>query len=127
MFSSLQADITSLWTFRDTLYDLITFSLVLEHIEKLEHIFQETAVALVPGGYVYLGELHPFKQYSGTKARFDTEACRQVVPCFTHHVSEFTQTAKRHGLEVIHLQEYFDNNDTSTLPRILTILFKKKS
>ena len=57
-----RADITIAWTFSNELYDLVSFSLVLEHIENLDFIFNETSKSLKPGGYVYIGELHPFKQ-----------------------------------------------------------------
>jgi len=121
----IQADITAPWTFRHDHYDLVSFSLVLEHIENLDVIFGEIATALVPGGYVYVGELHPFKQYTGTKARFDTEAGRQVVECFTHHVSDFVQSAKKHGLALVDLDEHFDTDERTDIPRILTLLFRK--
>ena len=65
----VQADIADEWLFRDQLYDLVTFSLVLEHIENLDHIFMETSRALKSGGYVYVGELHPFKQYTGNESK----------------------------------------------------------
>ena len=120
-----QADITRKWNFRDGLYDLVTFSLILEHIENLDHVFNEVAKSLNPGGYVYIGELHPFKQYTGTKARFDTAEGNQVVDCFNHNVSDFIQAGKKHGLELVALDEYFDDNDRSEIPRILTILLRK--
>src|SRR5687768_5573110 len=68
----VQADITQPWNFAIKLYDLIGFSLVLEHIESLEPVIAKVVVALKPGGYLYISELHPFKQYNGSKARFDT-------------------------------------------------------
>jgi ubiquinone/menaquinone biosynthesis C-methylase UbiE len=120
-----QADITQPWTFRSGLYGLVSFSLVLEHIAGLDHIFREAAAALHPGGYVYIGELHPFKQYTGSKARFDTEEGLQVVECFNHHVADFTQIAKKHGLVLIDINEYFDEQDRATIPRILTVLLQK--
>ncbi|MDQ6813863.1 MAG: class I SAM-dependent methyltransferase [Bacteroidota bacterium] len=120
-----QANVLSTWTFGTDLYNLVTFSLVLEHIENLDPVFAEVANALAPGGYVYIGELHPFKQYSGSKAKFDTEARTQVVTCFNHHISDFTQAAKRHGLSLVDLKEYFDDNDRSQIPRIMTVLLQK--
>lgn len=120
-----QADITQPWTFADRPYDLISFSLVLEHIENLDHIFSEACKVIAPGGHLYIGELHPFKQYSGTKARFDTEEGQQVVTCFDHHVSDFIQAAQDHGFEVLRLREYFDDDDRTTVPRILSILLRK--
>lgn len=74
-----QANILAYWTFTTDQYELVTFSLVLEHIENLEPIFKEASHALVEGGFVYIGELHPFKQYTGSKARFETEEGTHVL------------------------------------------------
>lgn len=122
----IQADITFDWTFSKMQFELVTFSLVLEHIQSLEHIFQEVSKSLVKGGFVYIGELHPFKQYEGSKARFETEDGIQVVECFNHNISDFLDTAKKHNLELTDIAEYFDENDRSTIPRILTLLFQKE-
>ncbi|MEP6677177.1 MAG: class I SAM-dependent methyltransferase [Ferruginibacter sp.] len=120
-----QADITRPWEFGKDKFDLVSFSLVLEHIEDLDPVFKEAAAALKSGGHVYIGELHPFKQYSGSKARFETESGEQIVTCFDHHVSEFTGLAKKHGFAIELLNEYFDNDDRKEIPRILVLLLKK--
>jgi ubiquinone/menaquinone biosynthesis C-methylase UbiE len=120
----VQADITKPWRFANKTYDLVSFSLVLEHIEDLGAIFEKAANVLQSGGYMYIGELHPFKQYTGTKARFETESGTQVVTCFNHHVSEFVQEAKKHGFRLTDMNEYFDE-DQKEIPRILTIILKK--
>lgn len=121
----VQADITQEWCFVTQPYDLVSFSLVLEHIEQLGPVFSNVAKALKAGGYVYIGELHPFKQYLGTKARFDTEEGRQEVECYTHHISDFVRSGRQHGLKLVDLDEHFDDNDRSGVPRILTILLQK--
>ena len=121
-----QADITANWAFANSQYDLVTFSLVLEHIENIDNIFQKISKSTVSNGYVYIGELHPFKQYSGTKARFDTGEGQQIVTCYTHHISDFTQSAKSSGFEIVDVNEYFDDDDRTTIPRILTLLLRKK-
>ncbi|KAA5540583.1 class I SAM-dependent methyltransferase [Adhaeribacter rhizoryzae] len=121
----MQADITAEWPFETESFDLVSFSLVLEHIADLNFIFAQVAKVLKPGGHVYLGELHPFKQYAGTKARFDTEAGRTELECFTHHISEFMQAARNHQLRLLNLNEYFDENDPTKLPRILTLVLQK--
>ncbi len=122
-----QADITHPWAFANGPYDLIGFSLVLEHIENLDYIFSEASKVIAPGGHIYIGELHPFKQYSGTKARFDTEEGQQVVTCFDHHISDFIQAAQQHGFDIVQINEFFDDNDRTTIPRILSLLLKKRS
>lgn len=121
-----QADITKDWSFRNGLYDLVTFSLVLEHIEDLDYIFQQVSASLQKDGYVYIGELHPFKQYSGSKARFETDEGTQVVQCFNHHLSDFFIQAKKYGFTLIDINEYFDEDNRNEIPRILCILLQKK-
>jgi 2-polyprenyl-3-methyl-5-hydroxy-6-metoxy-1,4-benzoquinol methylase len=122
----VQADITKPWSFGlEGHYDLVTFSLVLEHIADLNFIFQQTARMLKPEGMVYVGELHPFKQYTGSKARFETDQGLTVVECYTHHLSDFVQSASLSGLKLIDLREYFDEGSEKEVPRIVTLLFKK--
>jgi ubiquinone/menaquinone biosynthesis C-methylase UbiE len=122
----IQADILQDWSFANEKYDLVSFSLVLEHIENLEPIFENVSNIIAGGGYVYIGELHPFKQYNGSKARFDTEEGEHVVSCFNHNISDFIQVAKRYKLGIVNVDEYFDGDDRSTIPRILTILLQSQ-
>ena len=117
----VQADINQPWTFTNKQFGLITFSLVLEHIEDIEGVFKKASERIKRGGYVYVGELHPFKQYAGSKARFETEGGEQIVPCFTHNLSDFTQAAKENGFSILDVNEYFDDNDRTLIPRILTM------
>ncbi|HET9485976.1 MAG TPA: class I SAM-dependent methyltransferase [Chryseosolibacter sp.] len=121
-----QADITRPWTFTSEKYPLITFSLVLEHVEQLEPVLIEAERRLSTGGHIYVGELHPFKQYTGTKARFDTVGGQHVIACFNHHVSDFIRAAKTAALRLEDAEEYFDGNDRGTIPRILAMIFRKQ-
>jgi len=121
----IQADINSEWNFTEKTFDLISFSLVLEHIENLDHVFKEAYKKLNEHGFIYIGELHPFKQYTGSKARFETEEGLQIVQCFNHHISDFIQSTKNYGLKLVELDEYFDNDNKTSLPRILVLLFQK--
>jgi ubiquinone/menaquinone biosynthesis C-methylase UbiE len=119
------ADITKDWTFTNPPYDLVTFSLMLEHIEDLDAIFEKLSQVTTTGSYIYIGELHPFKQYTGSKARFETESGTQVVTCFNHHVSDYTKAADTFGFRLIQLDEQFDDQDRNQIPRILNLLFVK--
>jgi len=123
----IQADITKDWNFATGLFDLVTFSLVLEHIKDLQPVFEKVYHILKPGGRIYIGELHPFKQYSGSKARFETEDGTKTVTCFNHHVSDFTTLSEKAGFNLEHLYEYFDEDDRQNIPRILTLVLKKNS
>lgn len=122
-----QTDISKEWNFKgNTKYDLVTFGLVLEHIENLDMIFQKLNEVVNSNGIIYIGELHPFKQYNGSKARFETSDGLQEVTCFTHHISDFVTSSKKYDFHLIDINEYFDNDDKNTIPRILTMIFKKK-
>jgi len=122
----IQADILQPWNFGKNIFNIVTFSLVLEHIKNLEPVLKEASAALKTGGYVYIGELHPFKQYNGSKARFETSEGTQIVECYNHNISDFIIAAKNCGLELADLNEFFDDNDKTQIPRILNLVFKKK-
>lgn len=121
----IQADILQEWDFANTKYDLVSFSLVLEHIENLEPVFNRVSQVIAATGHVYIGELHPFKQYAGSKARFITAEGEQVVSCYNHHVSDFVQAAQKHAFKIVNINEYFDDDDRASIPRILAILLSK--
>jgi len=120
-----EVDITKDWTFAKDIYDLVTFSLMLEHIEDLNAVFQKVAKVTAKGNQVYIGELHPFKQYAGSKARFETETGTEVLTCFNHHVTDFIQAANASGFQLLQLDEQFDDADRNQIPRILNLLFEK--
>ncbi|HEV7332670.1 MAG TPA: class I SAM-dependent methyltransferase [Flavisolibacter sp.] len=121
-----QADITKPWNFIAADVDLITCSLILEHIEDLRFVFYEAAKVLKTGGHFYICELHPYKQYTGSKARFETENGTQVLECFVHHVSDYTNAALENGFAIDVVEEWFDEDDRSNPPRLLSFLFRKK-
>lgn len=120
-----KADINGKWDFAGSKYDLISFSLVLEHIENLDEVFRKSSEVSEEGGYLYIGELHPFRQYSGTKARFDNEDGRHILDCFNHNISDFTEAAGNYGFNILKLEELFDEDDRKGIPRILSLLFIK--
>ena len=121
----VKADLLQPWDFAKDQYNLITFSLVLEHIEYMQPIMEKAVAVLRPGGLIYIGELHPFKQYRGSKARFETAYGMQEVECYNHHVSDFVNAAIAAGLHIDKLNEYFDTDDRKQLPRVLTLLLRK--
>jgi ubiquinone/menaquinone biosynthesis C-methylase UbiE len=120
-----QADIARKWEFLSVPVDLVTCSLILEHLPELDFVFEQASQALRPGGCFYVGELHPFKQYQGSKARFENGGKEVVLDCFTHHISDYLAAAYQHGFHCEQLQEWFDEGDRTTVPRIAAFLFRK--
>jgi malonyl-CoA O-methyltransferase len=110
------------WPVETASANLATFNLVLEHLESLEPLFVEVARCLVPGGLLHVSELHPFRQYEGTQARFEDAAGNEVkVAAFTHHVSEFVEAGRRAGLRLVDLKEWWHEEDSGRPPRLLTL------
>ena len=119
------ADLTDRWNCLDDTYDLIACNLVLEHIEDLLHIFSEAARTLKTGGIFLVNELHPFKQYGGTKARFERAGETVEVEAFVHHISDFIHAADFHGLALVKLNEYWHEEDDDKPPRLVSFIFEK--
>ena len=119
----IQANLLEPWPLHTSAIDAVVFSLVLEHIEDLHFPFAESARVLRPGGLLYVGELHPQKQYAGSGARFESEAGMVHLPAYTHHVTDYLAAANHNGfilqqrLEPVAPDEF--------IPRILALLFTK--
>ena len=119
------ADLTNRWRCEDSIYDLIVCCLVVEHIKDLSHIFSEVARTLLPNGKFLINELHPFKQYGGTKARFERAGQTVEVEASVHHVSDFINAASANGLKLEVLNEYLHEEDTGKPPRLISFMFTK--
>lgn len=119
------ADLTKPWPCVDSAYDLLACNLVLEHIADLSHIFSEAARVLSPRGVFLINELHPFKQYRGSRARFERSESTVEVDAFVHHISEFINTASGHGLKLVRFEELWHATDVDKPPRIASFLFEK--
>ena len=120
----VHADITHAWKFIHPKVDLVTCSLVLEHVKKIDFIFKQANNILKDGGLFYIGELHPFKQYQGSKARFETSTGVFELECFVHHISDYLECATKNGFSCVQLKEWFDDGDRSTIPRLVSFLFR---
>ena len=88
-------------------------------------IFKEAFTKLKSGGIFFICELHPFKQYLGGRANFlDNE---QIIEpnAFTHHISDYIDTATIQGFELLELKEWFDGATFGEVPRLLSLVFSK--
>ncbi len=121
-----RADLTESWEVDNNFADLITCSLTLEHIENLNHIFNQANLKLKKNGLFFISELHPFKQYSGSKARYETESGTKELEVYIHHISEYIDDAKNNGFEFVEMKEWFDEKTKKGLPRLISFVFKKQ-
>lgn len=91
----------------------------------LAFIFSEATRVLQNNGSFFVNELHPFKQYEGSKARFYKDNETTEVDAFVHHISEFTNAATSNGLRLVNLNEYWHNDDKDKPPRLISLMFIK--
>lgn len=109
------------WPTPDASVDVVTASLVLEHIEMLSPVFAEAARVLRAGGWFWISELHPFRQWQGSTARFDdAEGCRHVPDCFVHGFGTYVRAALGHGFQLCEVEEPMGNGQ----PRLLVMGFR---
>ncbi len=122
-----RADLNQEWEIENQFADLVTSSLTLEHIDDLNHIFNQANQKLKNGGIFFISELHPFKQYSGSKAKYETENGTQELEVYIHHISEYIDDAKNNGFELMELKEWFDDNSEKGIPRLISFVFRKNN
>ncbi|MDX6383057.1 MAG: hypothetical protein QOK48_630 [Blastocatellia bacterium] len=119
------ADITASWPCSDQSIDLISCNLVLEHVSDLSFIFAEGARVLRVGGRFLVSELHPFRQYQGTQARFQRGQETSQIPAFVHHISDFIDAATANHLALARLRECWHEEDENKPPRLVSFIFQK--
>jgi malonyl-CoA O-methyltransferase len=120
-------DVREPWPVGDESADLVVVMLVLEHVERIEHVLAEAARALRPGGEIFVCEFHPFRQITGRQARFtspETGECVHVA-AFLHDVSEYLNAAIARGFELLHVGEWRDEG--AALPRLLSIRARRQA
>lgn len=120
-----KTDLTTDWNIENTIADLITCSLVLEHIRNIDFVFSQAHKKLKHNGLFFISELHPFKQYMGSKAKYETENGFEELETYIHHTSEYLTVGRENGFELVELNEWFDEGDKTKIPRLIGLLFCK--
>jgi malonyl-CoA O-methyltransferase len=120
------ADISQPWRFADQSFDLIVCNLVLEHIADLSFVFAEASRVLREGGRFFVSELHPFRQYQGTQARFQRNHETTQIPAFVHNVSDFIGAGEANKLALSGMKEWWHPEDQDKPPRLVSFMFQKR-
>jgi ubiquinone/menaquinone biosynthesis C-methylase UbiE len=121
----VEADILNEWSFAKEKYDLVSFSLVLEHIRDVDSVFAKAQKFLRSDGHLYLGELHPFRQYLGSKAKYESDEGMHELECYVHNISEFFKAGTSNGMKCVDISEWGDVDADDNVPRLVSMLFQK--
>ena len=119
------ADLCNRWPAGDRAMDLIVCNLVLEHLENLRCFFSEASRCLANSGRLFICELHPFRQYQGTRAKMQTPEGEREITAFVHNISDFLEAAAQNGFELEQLKEWWHKEDNGKPPRLVSFLFKR--
>ena len=119
------ADLNKPWEIENNYADLITCSLTLEHIKDLDFIFNQAYQKLKSGGKFFICELHPTRQYTGSKAKYETENGIEELEVYVHHLSEYFASAKRNFFNLVEINEWFDHETENEIPRLISFVFSK--
>ena len=119
----INTNINEKWPISDDSFDLATINLTLEHIEKLDHVFNSLSMKLVQGGKCFVCELHPKKQLAGSKAQFEENGTEIVLDVFQHSEQDYIQSAEKAGFILLSKEDWYDNDED--IPRLISFLFEK--
>jgi malonyl-CoA O-methyltransferase len=119
------ADLTQPWPVENQAFDLVACNLVLEHISDLSFVFAQAFRVLGLGGRFFVSELHPFRQYQGTRANFQRGGESTHIPAFVHHISNFINAGAANSLELAQLKEWWHEEDQEKPPRLVSFMFEK--
>ncbi len=122
----IKVDLTSKWNIDTQWADLVTSSLTLEHIENLDPVFEQSNRTLAKNGLFFISELHPYKQYDGSGACFESENETVHIEVFIHHLTDYINSAKANGFDLLEMREWFDGPVRKGIPRLISFLFRKK-
>ena len=119
----IEIDLNEKWGISNNSFDIATINLTLEHIEILDHIFSSLFMKLTRGGKCFVCEIHPKKQLSGSKARFEINGTEFILDVFQHSEEDYIQSAEKAGFKLLAKKDWYDNEND--IPRLISFLFEK--
>ena len=119
----IETDLNDKWGISNNAFDIATVNLTLEHIEILDHIFSSLFMKLTRGGKCFVCEIHPKKQLSGSKARFEINGTEFILDVFQHSEEDYIQSAEKAGFKLLTKKDWYDNEND--IPRLISFLFEK--
>tara|TARA_Y100001968_G_C19194006_1_gene636621 strand:- start:91 stop:762 length:672 start_codon:yes stop_codon:yes gene_type:complete len=119
------SDINKNWPVQSNQFDLVSFNLVLEHIENLNPVFREASRCLQDNGLMYISELHPDRQLIGKTAKFTLADKKFRIPAHVHQLDEYITIAKQNDFKLEQINHQNDADGKQSTARLLILTFSK--
>jgi malonyl-CoA O-methyltransferase len=87
-------------------FDVVLFTLTLEHLENLELPLREAARIIRENGSIHLYEIHPFLSLSGVAAHFQDGEEEVRMPAYPHQFADYLRAFASAGLFVTECREW---------------------
>ena len=122
----IRHDILKRWPVHNSVADIVSINLVLEHIPVIDFPLREAYRVLNKGGILSVCELHPQKHIAGSQAKYfdKTTNTEMKVESYLHTREEFTDSGKRAGFTETKIQEWYDAINKE-IPRLISLLLLK--
>lgn len=124
----IRHDVREVWPLPAASVDVVVGSLILEHVHDLAPVFFEAARVMRAKGHLFICELHPFRQLTGSQAKFtDPDTGETVrVTAHTHTVSEYVNGGIEAGFNLRSLDEAIEEDAAvDAPPRLISLLFDR--
>lgn len=88
-------------------FDVGLVSLVLEHFEEVEGVLAALGRVVRPGGLLWILEIHPALQRSGTRAHVTVDGQTLALPSFAHDAGELVGAMETTGWAPVAMTEWY--------------------
>jgi malonyl-CoA O-methyltransferase len=97
-------------------YDIVLFSLTLEHMQHVGVPLREACRILAQDGLVKIYEIHPYLSLSGVAAHFQDGSEEVRMPAYPHQFSTYLNAFSEAGLRVTDCREWRPRDAAVPLP-----------
>lgn len=114
----IERDLSGDWGVAPASFDVACISLVLEHFPKVAPLIAQAAAALVPGGALFVAEMHADLARGGTGAHFEKDGKRHALPSHGHDRAEFEAALRAAGFADAVFIEWRAHDHVAAVPKL---------
>jgi len=114
----IERDLSGDWGLAPASHDIACISLVLEHFPTVAPLIAQAADALVPGGTLFVAEMHADLARGGTGAHFEKDGKRHALPSYGHDRVEFDAALTAAGFADAVFVDWRADDHAAAVPKL---------